>query len=138
MNSAFITFRCSRHFLSLSSSLIFCSMRFSRRRKETVVASTSSPPASDATTKRGMPLPESTMSAPRSFWSIPAMMPSILGLTTTNGSTARGASSPVKPANCLIVLLVQTDLPAGLPTTKGNTKRGVKPATRALHITLLE
>ena len=30
MNSAFITFRCSRHFLSFSSSsLMFCSMRFS-------------------------------------------------------------------------------------------------------------
>ena len=37
MNSAFITFRRSRHFLSFSSSLI-CSMRLSRRWKETAVA----------------------------------------------------------------------------------------------------
>ena len=44
----------------------------------------------------------------------------------------------IVPANCIIVLLVHTDLPAGLPTTKGNTKRGEKPAKRALHITLPE
>ena len=53
-NSALSTFCRSRHFLSFSSSsLDFCSFRFSRRRKETVVASTSSPPARDATTRRG-------------------------------------------------------------------------------------
>ena len=63
-------------------------------------------------------------------------MPSILGLTTKNRSTARGASSPVKPAEHIIVLLVQTDLPAGLPTTKGNPERGVKPAIQALHMPL--
>ena len=66
------------------------------------------------------------------------MMPSILDLTTRDGSTARGALSPVKPAKCKIVLLVHTDLPAGLPTTKGNTKRAEKPGKRALHMPLPE
>ena len=33
-----------------------------------------------------------------SFWSIPTMMPGILGLPTIEGNTARGASSPAKSA----------------------------------------
>ena len=36
------------------------------------------------------------------------MIPNILGPTTINGSTARGASSPGKPAHCITVLLVRT------------------------------
>merc|ERR1711924_291701 len=33
-----------------------------------------------------------------SFWSMPTMMPGIFGRPTMDGKTARGASSPAKPA----------------------------------------
>ena len=69
---------------------------------------------------------------------MPAMMTNIMNTTTINGSTARGASSPVKQSSCVNMHLVHTDLPTGLPTKKGNTKRCEEPAKRALHIILPE
>ena len=53
MNSAFITFRCSRHFLSFSSSCFFFNDKFCSRRNRRVVPSTPSSPRSAGTTWRG-------------------------------------------------------------------------------------
>ena len=55
MNSAFTTFRCSRHFLSFSSSsCFFFSDKFCSRRNRRVVPSTLSSPRSAGTTRRGV------------------------------------------------------------------------------------
>ena len=59
----------------------------------------------------------------RSFWSMLAMMTSILGLKTTGRNTARGAI-PAKPATQLSlwsVLAMMRSTP-GLPTTKGTLR----------------
>ena len=53
MNSAFITFRCSRHFLSFSSSSCFFNDKFCSRRNRRVVPSTPSSKRSAGTTWRG-------------------------------------------------------------------------------------
>ena len=69
------------------------------------------------------------------FWSHTGRDAEHPGPDEKEENTAQDVSSPVKPANSIIVLL-DTDLPAGLPTTKENTQRGVKPAIRALHMPL--
>ena len=45
-----------------------------------------------------MPLPESTKRTPLSFWNRPTKMPGSSGRPTDEGNTARGRSSPGKPA----------------------------------------
>ena len=117
------------------------------RREHSIVASTASP----AKPALHMHLPFSTTSAATSWPVIitvllvmPTMMLSIMSLTTTEGSTARSASSQAEPAINMqlcrseTVLLVHTDHDAehhGLTPTKETRRVKHPPAKPAVHAT---
>ena len=56
-----------------------------------------------------------------SFWSIPAMMPSITGLRTRETETARGAAQPVKPVLNMPQQLFFWKIPVNMSKNKRNT-----------------